>query len=61
MTSLQFFKKQTFSRISKALLHNGSASLYFPRLPYKTAKLFNVAATFTEKYFIGLALQLNMY
>lgn len=35
----------TFSLISKARLHKGSASLYLPLLPYNTAKLFNVAAT----------------
>ena len=31
--------------ISSARLHKGSASLYFPLLPYSTAKLFRVAAT----------------
>lgn len=35
----------TFSLISSARLHSGSASLYLPRLPYRTARLFNVAAT----------------
>ena len=35
----------TFSRISSARLQSGSASLYLPRFPYNTAKLFNVAAT----------------
>ena len=39
----------TFSLISKALLQRGSASLYFPRLPYNTAKLFSVAATWQKK------------
>lgn len=39
----------TLSLISRALLHNGSASLYLPRLPYKTAKLFKVAATYEIK------------
>lgn len=36
----------TFSLISNALLHRGSASLYFPLFPYRTAKLFSVAATY---------------
>lgn len=35
----------TFSRITSALLQSGSASLYLPRFPYNTAKLFKVAAT----------------
>ena len=35
----------TFSLISSALLQRGSASLYLPRFPYNTARLFNVAAT----------------
>lgn len=39
----------TFSRISRARLHSGSASLYLPRLPYRTARLFNVAATWGVK------------
>lgn len=38
-------RRRTFSRISRALLHSGSASLYFPLLPYSTARLFRVAAT----------------
>lgn len=44
-------KKQipTLSLISRALLHKGSASLYFPLLPYKTAKLFKVAATYERQ------------
>ena len=36
---------RTFSRISRARLQSGSASLYLPLLPYNTAKLFSVAAT----------------
>lgn len=36
----------TFSLISNARLHRGSASLYFPLFPYRTAKLFRVAATY---------------
>ena len=39
----------TFSLISRALLHSGSASLYLPRLPYSTARLFKVAATWRER------------
>ncbi len=35
----------TFSLISSALLHRGSASLYFPLFPYRTARLLRVAAT----------------
>ena len=35
----------TFSLISRALLQSGSASLYLPLLPYSTARLFKVAAT----------------
>lgn len=38
----------TFSRISSARLHSGSASLYLPRLPYSTARLLRVAATCGE-------------
>lgn len=38
----------TFSRISSARWHNGSASLYLPRLPYSTARLLSVAATCKE-------------
>ena len=36
---------RTFTLISRALLQSGSASLYFPLLPYNTARLFRVAAT----------------
>lgn len=46
--------KPTFSRISKALLQSGSASLYLPRFPYNTAKLLSVAATagwFSPRHF----------
>lgn len=43
--SLPALPAPTFSRISSARLHSGSASLYLPRLPYRTARLFNVAAT----------------
>lgn len=35
----------TFSRITSARRHIGSASLNFPRFPYSTARLFSVAAT----------------
>jgi len=35
----------TFSLMVNARLHRGSASLYLPRFPYRTAKLFSVAAT----------------
>lgn len=38
--------RRTFSRISRARLHSGSASLYLPLLPYSTARLFSVAATY---------------
>jgi len=31
--------------MTRALLQRGSASLYLPRFPYRTARLFNVAAT----------------
>lgn len=44
-------KTRTFSRISRARLHSGSASLYFPLLPYRTAKLFKVAATCRDRNF----------
>ncbi len=40
----------TFSLISRALLHSGSASLYFPLFPYNTARLFRVAATYKHKH-----------
>lgn len=36
---------RTFSRISRARWHRGSASRYRPRFPYRTARLFSVAAT----------------
>ena len=36
---------KTTDLISSARLHKGSASLYFPLLPYSTARLFRVAAT----------------
>lgn len=39
----------TFSLISSALLHRGSASLYFPLFPYRTARLLSVAATWQGK------------
>jgi len=32
--------------MDNARLHNGSASRYFPRFPYKTARLLRVAATY---------------
>ena len=35
----------TFSLISSALLQSGSASLYLPLFPYRTARLLRVAAT----------------
>lgn len=38
----------TFSLISRALLHSGSASLYFPLFPYRTARLLSVAATYKQ-------------
>lgn len=38
----------TFSLISSALLHRGSASLYFPLFPYRTARLLRVAATWRK-------------
>ena len=44
--------KRTFSRIWRARLHKGSASLYLPRLPYSTARLFRVAATWPTWAFI---------
>lgn len=45
-TSSKAFPFLTFSLISNALLHRGSASLYLPLFPYRTAKLFKVAATY---------------
>lgn len=39
------WQRRTFSLISSALLHRGSASLYLPLLPYSTARLLRVAAT----------------
>lgn len=56
----------TFSLISSALLHRGSASLYFPLFPYRTARLLRVAATWQEykhiygsKHFSNLTNSLN--
>ena len=43
----------TFSLISSARLHRGSASLYLPRFPYRTARLFNVAATCEKNVIIS--------
>ena len=43
--SVMYLTLKTTDLISSALLHKGSASLYFPLLPYSTAKLFRVAAT----------------
>ena len=43
----KYTKVPTFSLISRARLHRGSASLYLPLLPYSTAKLFSVAATWS--------------
>jgi len=59
LTSFHYVKllrtfPRTFSRISRARLHNGSASLYFPLFPYKTAKLFKVAATYKQKEHVTL-------
>ncbi len=45
LTNRPGFCVSTFSLISKALLHSGSASLYFPLFPYRTARLLRVAAT----------------
>lgn len=39
----------TFSRISRARLHSGSASLYLPLFPYSTARLLRVAATWNTR------------
>ena len=43
--SVMYLTFKTTDLISSARLHKGSASLYFPLLPYSTAKLFRVAAT----------------
>ena len=45
LESVMYHIFKTTDLISSARLHKGSASLYFPLLPYSTAKLFRVAAT----------------
>jgi len=46
----------TFSRMTSARLHSGSASLYLPRFPYRTARLFSVAATYSAHTQISMFL-----